>query len=138
MKLTQNKNNTWKKTDNVVLRVDNIDLQYGKDLEIFLDCGFENISRGRCKLSLRKKEKQTVDNLFIHSDKALMEVCVYYSLPNLNELIKYFSYKKNSTKKIKISLKISDSLMTNDSGDLYINDKKKIIVDSIIWNIPVL
>ena len=84
-----------------------------------------------------RKQKQTVDNLFIHSDKALMEVCVYYSLPDLNELINIF-HIKNSTKKIKISLKISDSLMTNDSGDLYINDKKKIIVDSIILNIPVL
>ena len=42
-------------------------------LEIFLDCGFENISRGRCNFQFQKR-KAKVDNLFIHSDKALMEV----------------------------------------------------------------
>tara|TARA_B100000963_G_scaffold360401_1_gene391156 strand:- start:245 stop:661 length:417 start_codon:yes stop_codon:yes gene_type:complete len=138
MKSIQNKKNIWKKIDNVVLRVDNIDLKYEKDIEIYVDCGFENISKGRCKLTIRKKNKKIADNLFIHSDKALMEVSVYYNLSIINELIRYLSYKKNSTKKIKVSLKILDSLMTNDSGDLYINNKTKIKIDSIIWNIPVL
>ena len=38
-----------------------------------LDCGFENISRGRCKLILKEKSKDS-KAIFIHSDKALMEV----------------------------------------------------------------
>ena len=74
----------------------------------------------------------------IHTDKALMEVNVYYNLSELNNILKYFSYKKNSTKKIKIIIKIFDSIMTNDSGDLYIKDNTKIKIESINWNIPIL
>jgi hypothetical protein len=138
MKSIRNKKNIWNKTNNVVLRVDNIGLIYGKNIRILLDCGFENISRGRCKLKLKKKTKDTIDDLFIHSDKALMEVNVHYNLSDLNEILKYLSYKKNSSKKIKIQVKISDSIMTNDLGDLYISDKTKIKIESIEWDIPIM
>jgi hypothetical protein len=138
MKSIRNKKNIWNKTNNVVLRVDNIGLIYGKNIRILLDCVFENISRGRCKLKLKKKTKDTIDDLFIHSDKALMEVNVHYNLSDLNEILKYLSYKKNSSKKIKIQVKISDSIMTNDLGDLYISDKTKIKIESIEWDIPIM
>ena len=138
MKSIQNKKNIWTKTNNIALRVVNVDLWYGKEIKILMDCGFENISRGRCKLQIKKKTKNSVDDLFIHTDKALMEVNVYYNLSELSNILKYFSYKKNSTKKIKIIIKIFDSIMTNDSGDLYIKDNTKIKIESINWNIPIL
>ena len=50
--------NNWKKLNKVVLRVDNVELRYEKTLSIKLNCGFENISKGRCILSLSTKEKK--------------------------------------------------------------------------------
>ncbi len=138
MKSIHNKKNTWEEINKVILRVDNIDLKYEKRTFIFLDCGFENISRGRCALRIKEKIGKTSDDLFIHSDKALMEVNIYYDSIFISKLLEYFSYKKNSTRKIKVILNISDSLMTNNSGDLYINNKVKIKVQSINWDIPIL
>ena len=138
MRSIQNKNNEWKKIDKIILRVDNVNLIFLKNETIIFDCGFENISRGRCKLSLNKKEKNLFDNLFIHTDKALMEVNIFYEPTIQEKILRFFSYKKNSTKKVKIMLGISDSLMINNTGDLYIKDKTEIKVDSISWNIPIL
>ena len=39
--------NNWKSLNNVVLRVDNVEAIYTKRTEIILNCGFENISKGR-------------------------------------------------------------------------------------------
>ena len=136
MKSIQVENNNWKKINNIVLRVDNIDLTFEHSLKINFDCGFENISRGRCKLSVEEKIKKTVNNLFIHSDKALMEVSIYYDIKKLEQLLSHLSLKKNLTKKTKIYLKTFDSLMINKLGDLYVKDMTKIKIESVSWNIP--
>ncbi len=138
MKSIQRKKDTWKKINKVILRVDSIDLSYEKNTIILFDCGFENISKGRCKLTIKEKEKTSKDNLFIHNDKALMEVNVHYNISDLDKLLKFFSYKRNLIRKIKISLTISDSLMVNYIGDLYVKDKTDIRIESIGWDIPIL
>jgi hypothetical protein len=138
MKSIQNKKNNWTKINKVILRVDSVDLRLEKKMSVFLDCGFENISRGRCGLTVNEKIEDSVDHLFIHTDKALMEVNVYYDSLHLEKLAKFISYKRNTTKKIKISLVISDSLMVNQSGDLYINDDVKITIKSISWGFPII
>ena len=66
-----------------------------------------------------------------------MEVKVYYAFLKIEKLVKLLSYKKNSQKKISITLEISDSLLTNQLGDLYINDKTKVTIKEIYWNIPI-
>ena len=138
MKSIQVEKNNWKKINKVVLRVDNIHLIFGDNLIINFDCGFENISRGRCKLSVEEKKSKSANNLFIHSDKALMEINLFYDVLKLDKLLMHFSLKKNTTKKIKISIKTLDSLMINDQGDLYVRDMTKIRIESISWNIPLL
>jgi len=138
MKSIQNKKNNWTKINKVVLRVDAFDLRLENKMSVFLDCGFENISRGRCGLTVKEKTKDSIDDLFIHTDKALMEVNIFYDLQHLEKLIRFISYKRNSTKKIKVSLLISDSLMVNQSGDLYINDDIKIKINSISWEVPII
>ncbi len=138
MKSIHSKKNIWKEINKVILRVDNVDLKIEKNILIFLDCSFENISRGRCALSIKEKIGKTSDELFIHSDKTLMEVKIHYNSIFISKLLNYFSYKKNCTRKIKAILNISDNLMTNNSGDLYINNKVKIRVKSINWDIPIL
>ena len=138
MKSIQIEKNKWEKINKIVLRVDNVDLIYKQDLIINFVCGFENISRGRCVLLVKEKNKKQIDNLFIHNDKALMEVNIFLDKKKLDNLLYYISLKRNSSKKIKVTISISDSLMINQKGDLYVDGETKIKINEINWNIPLL
>ena len=138
MKSTQIEKNKWEKINKIVLRVDNVDLIYKQDLTINFVCGFENISRGRCVLLVKEKNKKQIDNLFIHNDKALMEVNIFLDEKKLDNLLYNISLKRNSSKKIKVTISISDSLMINQKGDLYVDGETKIKINEINWNIPLL
>ena len=138
MKSIQIEKNKWEKINKIVLRVDNVDLIYKQDLTINFVCGFENISRGRCVLLVKEKNKKQIDNLFIHNDKALMEVNIFLDEKKLDKLLYLISLKRNSSKKIKATISTSDSLMINQKGDLYIDSETKIKINEINWNIPLL
>ena len=138
MKSIQIEKNKWEKINKIVLRVDNVDLIYKQDLTINFVCGFENISRGRCVLLVKEKNKKQIDNLFIHNDKALMEVNIFLDEKKLDNLLYYISLKRNSSKKMKVTISTSDSLMINQKGDLYIDSETKIKINEINWNIPLL
>ena len=138
MKSIQIEKNKWEKINKIVLRVDNVDLIYKQDLTINFVCGFENISRGRCMLLVKEKNKKQIDNLFIHNDKALMEVNIFLDEKKLDNLLYYISLKRNSSKKIKVTISTTDSLMINQKGDLYVDSETKIKINEINWNIPLL
>ena len=138
MKSIQIEKNKWEKINKIVLRVDNVDLIYKQDLTINFVCGFENISRGRCVILVKEKNKKQIDNLFIHNDKALMEVNIFLDEKKLDNLLYHISLKRNSSKKIKVTISISDSLMINQKGDLYVDSETKIKINEINWNIPLL
>ena len=138
MKSIQTEKNKWEKINKIVLRVDNVDLIYKQNLIINFVCGFENISRGRCILLVKEKNKKQIDNLFIHNDKALMEVNIFLDEKKLDKLLYLISLKRNSSKKIKVTISISDSLMINQKGDLYVDSETKIKINEINWNIPLL
>ena len=138
MKSIQIEKNKWEKINKIVLRVDNVDLIYKQDLTINFVCGFENISRGRCVLLVKEKNKKQIDNLFIHNDKALMEVNIFLDKKKLDNLLYHISLKRNSSKKIKVTISISDNLMINQKGDLYVDSETKIKINEINWNIPLL
>ena len=138
MKSIQIEKNKWEKINKIVLRVDNVDLIYKQDLTINFVCGFENISRGRCVLIVKEKNKKQIDNLFIHNDKALMEVNIFLDEKKLDSLLYHISLKRNSSKKMKVTISISDSLMINQKGDLYVDGETKIKINEINWNIPLL
>ena len=138
MKSIQIEKNKWEKINKIVLRVDNVDLIYKQDLIINFVCGFENISRGRCVLLVKEKNKKQSDNLFIHNDKALMEVNIFLDEKKLDNLLYYISLKRNSSKKMKVTISTSDSLMINQKGDLYVDSETKIKINEINWNIPLL
>ena len=53
-----------------------------------------------------------------------MEVKINYDKQNLDKVLNYLSYKKTQQKRLNISLIISDSLMINNKGDLYVKDKR--------------
>ena len=138
MKSIQIEKNKWEKINKIVLRVDNVDLIYKQDLTINFVCGFENISRGRCVLLVKEKNKKQIDNLFIHNDKALMEVNIFLDEKKLDNLLYHISLKRNSSKKMKVTISTSDSLMINQKGDLYVDSETKIKINEINWNIPIL
>ena len=138
MKSIQIEKNKWEKINKIVLRVDNVDLIYKQNLTINFVCGFENISRGRCVILVKEKNKKQIDNLFIHNDKALMEVNIFLDEKKLDNLLYHISLKRNSSKKIKVTISISDSLMINQKGDLYVDSETKIKINEINWNIPLL
>ena len=138
MKSIQIEKNKWEKINKIVLRVDNVDLIYKQDLIINFVCGFENISRGRCVLLVKEKNKKQIDNLFIHNDKALMEVNIFLDEKKLDKLLYYISLKRNSSKKMKVTISTSDSLMINQKGDLYVDSETKIKINEISWNIPLM
>ena len=138
MKSIQIEKNNWEKINKIVLRVDNVDLIYEQDLTINFVCGFENISRGRCVILVKEKNKKQIDNLFIHNDKALMEVNIFLDEKKLDKLLYLISLKRNSSKKMKATISTSDSLMINQKGDLYVDSETKIKINEINWNIPIL
>ena len=138
MKSIQIEKNKWEKINKIVLRVDNVDLIHKQDLTINFVCGFENISRGRCVLLVKEKNKKQIDNLFIHNDKALMEVNIFLDEKKLGNLLYHISLKRNSSKKIKVTISTTDSLMINQKGDLYVDSETKIKINEINWNIPLL
>ena len=138
MKSIQFEKNKWEKIDKIDLRVDSVNLIYKKDLTINFVCGFENLSRGRCELFVKEKNKKTVDNLFIHNDKALMEVNIFFDEKKIDKLLHHVSLNRNSSKKIKITISTLDHLMVNQKGDLYVDSETKIRINEINWNIPLI
>ena len=127
--------NSWKKLNKVILRVDNIELRYGKKLSIILNCGFENISKGRCILSVRTKDKKKKDTLFVFTDKALMSVDIFYSDEEISQIVKLLNFNKSS-KKTLVTLMITDELMINENNYLFIKDNVEVEISDVEWNIP--
>ena len=138
MKSIQIEKNKWEKINKVDLRVDSIELSYNQDLTIKFLCGFENISRGRCELFVKEKNKNKIDNLLIHNDKALMEVNIFLGEKKLEKLLHLISLKRSSSKKIKINFSTLDYLMINQKRDLYVESDTKIRIKEINWNIPLM
>jgi len=127
--------NNWKKLNKVVLRIDNVELRYEKKLSVILNCGFENISKGRCILNVNSKDKKKKDTLFVFTDKALMSVEIFYSDEEINKIIELLSFQK-STKKTIVTLNITDELLINENNYLFIKNNVKVGVSSVEWNIP--
>ena len=127
--------NNWKKLNKIVLRVDNIELKYEKKLSVILNCGFENISKGRCILSVNPKDRKKKNTLFVFTDKALMSVEIFYNNEEINQIIKLLSFQKSS-KKTLVTLLITDELMINENNYLFIKDNVEVDISSVEWNIP--
>ena len=137
MKLLNKQKNTWKQINEVILAVNNTEVNYEKDIELSLNCNFENISRGRCIVEVLKKQKKSINSLFVHTDKPLMKVKVFYTSKEIDKLIGLLHLNKNNNKKVKISLKISNNLMINELGYLYIKDNLDLEIENFFWNIPI-
>ena len=138
MKLVDKEVNKWKKIDKIILLVNNININYRSSVSLNLNCNFENISRGRCNITINKVKKKTPDTLYVHTDQPLMVVNIFYKTEEIEKLVNYVSMNKNNKKKIRLELDISDNLMVNNDGYLYVNDKFELKINSISWSIPII
>ena len=138
MKLVDKEVNKWKKIDKIILLVNSIDISYKSSVSLNLNCNFENISRGRCNISIQRIVKKIPDTLYIHTDQPLMVVNIFYTIEKIEKLINFFGMNKNNKKKIRLELNISDNLMVNNDGYLYVNDKFELKINSISWSIPII
>lgn len=138
MKLVDKEVNKWKKIDKIILLVNSININYESSVSLNLNCNFENISRGRCNINIQRVLKKTPDTLYIHTDQPLMVVNIFYKIEEIEKLINYLGMNKNNKKKIRLELNISDNLMVNNDGYLYVNDKFELKINSISWSIPII
>ena len=138
MKLVDKEVNKWKKIDKIILLVNSIDISYENSVSLNLNCNFENISRGRCNINIQRVLKKTSDTLYIHTDQPLMVVNIFYKKEKIEKLINFLSMNKNNNKKIRLVLDISDNLMVNNDGYLYVNDEFELKINSISWSIPII
>jgi len=138
MKLVDSKKDNWKEINKIVLLVNAVDFDYSEKLTVNLSCNFENISKGRCSVRINEKKNKKTNSLSVLSNQALMMVNIFYEYQEIEKLVNFIILNKNNNKKIKGFLEISDNLMVNDSGYLYVNNEMEIKIKSISWNIPII
>jgi hypothetical protein len=138
MKLVNSKKDNWKEINKIVLLVNTVDFDYSEKLTVNLNCNFENISKGRCSVRINEKKNKKTNSLSVLSNQALMMVNIFYEYQEIEKLVNFIILNKNNNKKIKGFLEISDNLMVNDSGYLYVNNEMEIKIKSISWNIPII
>ncbi len=131
-------NSNWKKLNKVVLSVNSVDLSFSSFPSLSLQCSFENIAKGRCSLIVCEKKKEEVNSLHVETDQALMIVKIFYSREEMDNLIDIFFKKRSTSKKAKVNLDISNKLMINENGYLYVKDKMNIKIEAISWKIPLI
>ena len=67
-----------------------------------------------------------------------MEVNIFFDEKIIKKLLHHVSLKRNSSKKVKITISTLDHLMVNQKGDLYVESETKIRINKISWNIPLI
>ena len=125
--------NNWKVLENIVLNVNSISLDYTKNEEVLnFNCSFDNIAKGRCRLLIECKKKK--NEIFIFSDKALMEANLSVSKEIFSKLIYYFNSSLNRKKQIKLIL--SEGLLVNNDGYLYIKENQRVLILDYKFSFP--
>ena len=125
--------NNWTVLENIVLNVNSISLDYTKNLEVLnFNCSFDNIAKVRCKLLIEYKKKK--NEIFIFSDKALMEANLSVSKEIFSKLIYYFNSSLNRKKQIKLIL--SEGLLVNNDGYLYIKENQRVLILDYKFSFP--
>ena len=125
--------NNWTVLKNIVLNVNSINLDYTKNQEVLnFNCSFDNIAKGRCKLLIEYKKKK--NEIFIFSDKALMEANLSVSKEIFSKLIYYFNSSLNRKKQIKLIL--SEGLLVNNDGYLYIKENQRVLILDYKFSFP--
>ena len=128
-------NNNWKKINEIILNILTVDFVFSNKLKkTIIHCNFENIAKGRCLINIEPKISGKKNEIIIFSDKALINVNVYYNKETIKEILISLSNKTNRKNKAKIFLK--EKLFVNDNGYLFVKENTKIEIEDIEWLIP--
>lgn len=128
-------NNNWKKINEIILNILTVDFVFSNKLnKTLIHCNFENIAKGRCLINIEPKISRKKNEIIIFSDKALINVNVYYNKETIKEILISLSNKTNRKNKAKVFLK--EELFVNDNGYLFVKENTKIEIEDIEWLIP--
>ena len=127
--------NKWKKLKSLILSINSSEIHFNEESKkIVLNCNFDNLAKGRCEVHLFSEKQNKKNELFVFSDKALMEVRVYLNQKNFEDIIK-FLYIKSSRKK-QLSIFPSEGLLINNNGYLYVKENTKVEILDQKWLFP--
>lgn len=127
--------NKWKKLKSLILSINSSEIHFNEESKkIVLNCNFDNLAKGRCEVHLFSEKQNKKNELFVFSDKALMEVRVYFNQKNFEDIIK-FLYIKSSRKK-QLSIFPSEGLLINNNGYLYVKENTKVEILDQKWLFP--
>lgn len=127
--------NKWKKLKSLILSINSSEIHFNEESKkIVLNCNFDNLAKGRCEVHLFSEKQNKKNELFVFSDKALMEVRVYFNQKKFEDIIK-FLYIKSSRKK-QLSIFPSEGLLINNNGYLYVKENTKVEILDQKWLFP--
>ena len=126
----------WKPLEKIVLNVISSELHIESLNEyLSISCSFDNIAKGRCRILVNIKEKESIDQVLVLSDIAMMEVKIFCNVSKFKKLVEYLNIRSNQKKKIEI--KTSKDLLINKNGYLYVEENKVIKILDYKWIIPI-
>ena len=127
--------NKWKTLNNLILSINSSEIHFNEESsKAILNCNFDNIAKGRCEVHLFVKKQKKKNELSVFSDKAFMEVKIYYNLKNFETVLNFLSIK--SSRKKQLSIFPLDGLLINNDGYLYVKENTKIEIISQKWIFP--
>ena len=110
-----------------------------KDDKFELSCNLLNVARGRCEIILSKKADSSLKNrIFISSEKPIMKAYKTLEMESFQSISDiFYKYSQSKSKKIKITLSISEYLAIDSNGILNIEKDLNLEVGAIHFSIPV-
>tara|TARA_A100001011_G_scaffold377808_1_gene441890 strand:+ start:188 stop:592 length:405 start_codon:yes stop_codon:yes gene_type:complete len=129
--------NNWKELDKIILNILSAEYIFNSSKsKVSLNCGFENLNKGRCIVNIDKSIRGSKNQILIFSDKALMKLNIFYDSKNYEKVLSWLSSRTG--RKNKLSVFLSKGLLVNSGGYLYIKKNTELEVKSIEWLIPLI
>lgn len=125
----------WKTLEHIIVFVNHIELHVNNLYQrLILDCSFENIAKGRCKITIHKDVKKK-NEINILSNKAMMEINIFVNNTFFSETLEILKVKSNRKPKFKIYP--DNGLLINENSYLYVKESKKIKIRDFQMVIPI-
>ncbi len=127
--------NNWKQLNKIILNILSVDFLFSNNInKTLVNCNFDNIAKGRCLINIELKKVGKKNEIFIFSDKAFINVNVFYNDDTIKKILISLSNKTNRKKQVKIFLK--KGVFINEKGYLFVKENTKIEIEDIEWLIP--
>lgn len=127
--------NNWKQLNKIILNILSVDFLFSNNInKTLVNCNFDNIAKGRCLINIELKKVGKKNEIFIFSDKAFINVNVFYNDDTVKKILISLSNKTNRKKQVKIFLK--KGVFINEKGYLFVKENTKIEIEDIEWLIP--